>query len=326
VIIDIHSHTWQKEDVHSEAWEVALDWWDGPKTYPKDFDLLLEEMDEVGIDKVVLLASNQGPAFNFTRTPNEFIAGIVKRHPDRFIGFGSTCSITKEGTFDRRCLGEVEKAVTELGLKGIKIVTPYWGNYPPTDPKLYPLYAKIEELGVPILFHQSLVVMPEAVTSKYHPPIARMRNSTPVLLDDVAQDFPDLKMIVAHVGSPWIEETCALMEKNPNIYADVSGIGFVNHSPHYMARCVLTAKDYGVIGKVLYGSDGPDLGISGGLINRYGKEGWHGRIGYSFKEYIDLVRVDTNKYAKANGLTPLTDIEIQNILGDTAAQLLHIKD
>jgi len=152
-----------------------------------------------------------------------------------------------------------------------------------------------------------------------------MKNSTPVLLDDVANDFPDLKLIIAHLGMPWIEDTCGLMRKNANIYADVASIA-PNSSPQYMFRSLLTAKDYGVIDKVVYGSDGPNVGISGALINRYGKEGWHGRIGYSFKEYIDLIRVDTNKYAKVNGLTPLTDIEIQNILGDTAAQLLHIKN
>ena len=323
MIIDVHTHVWQKEDVHSDAWEAALESWDGPKTYPKDFDLLLKEMDEVGIDIVVLLASNQGPAFNFSRTPNEFVSKIVKQHPDRFIGFGSTCSITKEGKFDRRSLDEVEKAVIDLGLKGIKLAIPYWGEYLPTDPKLYPVYAKIEELGVPILFHQSLIVIPRPF--KYRPSIASMRNSMPVLLDDVANDFPNLKMIIAHLGSPWVEETCALMQKNLNIYADVASMT-PKYLPQYMFRCLLTAKDYRVIDKVLYGSDGPNVGVSGGLTNRYGKKGWHGRVGLSFRQYIDLIRVETNKYAEVNGLIPLTEIEIQNILGDTAAELLRVKD
>ncbi|GAH56413.1 unnamed protein product, partial [marine sediment metagenome] len=275
------------------------------------------------IDRVVLLASNQGPAFNFSRTPNEFVSKIVKQHPDRFIGFGSTCSITKDGKFDRRSLDEVEKAVIDLGLEGIKLAIPYWGDYLPTDPKLYPLYAKIEELGVPILFHQSVVVIPKPF--KYRPPIASMRNSMPIFLDDVAKDFPDLKMIIAHLGSPWVEETCTLMQKNPNIYADIASIA-PSYSPQYMFRCLLTAKDYGVIDKVVYGSDGPNVGVSGGMINRYGKKGWHGRVGFSFKQYIDFIRVETNKYAEANGLIPLTETEIQNILGDTAAKLLGVKD
>lgn len=323
MIIDVHTHVWQKEDVHSDAWEAALREWNGPKTYPIDFDLLLKEMDEVGIDKVVLVASNQGPAFNFSATPNEFVSKIVKRHPDRFIGCGSTCSITKDRRFDRRSLDEVEKAVTDLGLKAIKIVIPYWGDYLPTDPKLYPLYAKIEELGLPILFHQSAVIMPKLL--KYHPPIASMKNSTPVLLDDVANDFPDLKMIIAHFGLPWLEETCTLMKKNSNIYTDTASIA-ANYSPQFMFHCLLTAKDYKVIDKVVYGSDGPNVNISGGLVNRYGKKGWHGKVGFSFKQIIDLFRVETNKYAEANGLIPLTEIEIQNILGDTAAKLLEIKD
>lgn len=323
MIIDVHSHTWQKEDVHSVAWEAALREWEGPKCYPHDFDLLLKEMNEAEIDKVVLVASNQGPAFNFSATPNEFVAKLVKQHPDRFIGFGSTCSITKDGRFDRRSLDEVEKAVADLGLKGIKLVIPYWGNYLPTDPKLYPLYAKIEELGVPILFHQSVVIMPKFL--KHRPPIATMRNSTPVLLDDVANDFPDLKMIIAHLGLPWLEETCMLMKKNSNIYADTASIA-PNYSAPYMFHCLLTAKDYKVIDKVVYGSDGANVNISGGLVNRYGKKGWHGRTGYSFKGYLDLIRVETNKYAEANGRIPLTETEIQNILGDTAAKLLGIKD
>jgi len=323
MIIDVHSHTWQKEDVKSDSWEAALVEWEGPKCYPHDFDLLLEEMDEAGIDKFVLLAANQGPAFNFSATPDEFVSKIVKQHPDRFIGFGSTCSITKDGRFDRRSLDEVERAVTELGLKGIKLAVPYWGDYLPTDPKLYPLYAKIEELGVPILFHQSVVVMPKFL--KHRPPIATIKNSTPVLLDDVANDFPDLKMIIAHLGLPWLEETCMLMKKNSNIYADTASIA-PNYSAPYMFHCLLTAKDYKVINKVVYASDGPNVNISGGLVNRYGKKGWHGRTGYSFKGYLDLIRVETNKYAEANGRIPLTETEIQNILGDTAAKLLGIKD
>ena len=323
MIIDVHSHVWQKEDVYSDAWEEALEFWDGPKTYPKDFDVLLKEMDEVGIDRVVLLASNQGPAFNFSRTPNEFVAKIIKKHSDRFLGFGSTCSITKDGRFDRRSLDEVERAVINLGLKGIKLAIPYWGDYLPTDPKLYPLYAKIEALGVPILFHQSAVAMPKLC--KHRPPIASMKNSMPVFLDDVANDFPDLKLIIAHLGMPWVEETCALMQKNPNIYADVASIA-PNSSPQYMFRCLLTAKDLGVIDKVLYGSDGPNVGISGGMINRYGKKGWHGKVGFSFKQYIDFIRIETNNYAEANSLTPLTETEIRNILGDTAAKLLEVKN
>lgn len=325
MIIETHAHVWQKEDVRSDAWETLLNAWAGPKVYPVDIDLLLKEFDEAGIDKAVLLASNQGPAFNFTATPNEFVSKIVKQHPDYLIGFGSTCSITRDGRFDRRSLDEVEKAITDLDLKGIKLVTPYWGNYLPTDPKLYPLYAKIEELGVPILFHQSLVTLPQPEGSRYHPRMATMRNSMPVFLDDVAQDFPDLKMIVAHMGSPWVEDTCCLIQKNPNIYGDIAGIGYINYSPHYMFRCLLMAKDYGVTDKVLFGTDAPNIAVSGGLTNRYGKEGWHGRVGVSFKEYIDLVRIETNRYAATHGLTPLTETEIQNILGDTAAKLLGIK-
>lgn len=329
MIIDAHLHCWQKDFVHDDAWDVALRGFIGteryyPFKYPEDMDRLIKEHKEAGIDKAVLLGTNQGPAFNFSSTPNVFVSEAVKRYPDHLIGFGSTCSITKEGRFNRQSLEEVEKAVIDLGLKGIKLLIPYWGNYLPTDPKIYPLYAKIEELGVPVSFHQNFVSLPPtSETRKYHPSIANIQNAKPVLLEEVAKDFPDLKIIICHFGQPYLEETCMLMHKYTNIYADISGIPY---PPDYIPRCLLMAKGYCVVDKVIYGTDGPGVGIGGGLNNPYGKGTFfRGTEGLSNKGYLDRIRIETNKYAEANSLTPLTETEIQDILGNTIAELLGIR-
>ena len=232
-----------------------------------------------------------------------------------------------DGKFNRQSLKEVEEAIIDLGLKGIKFMIPYWGNWLPTDPKIYPLYAKIEELGVPALFHQGFVSLPTtSETIKYHPSLATLQNSMPIFLDEVAKDFPDLKIIIAHIGLPWIEDTCLLMQKYANIYADTAWMNYLNNSPDYLPRCLFMAKDYGVADKIIYGTDGPHAGICGGLTNPYGKDRWRDAVAFSNKEYIDLIRFGTNEYAKANNRTPLTETEIQNILGGTIAKLLGIKN
>jgi predicted TIM-barrel fold metal-dependent hydrolase len=82
----------------------------------------------------------------------------------------------------------------------------------------------------------------------------RLVDANPLLLDDIAIAFPDLRIVIAHLGHPWVEETVVVMRRNANVYADTSAIA---NRPTMLARGLSAAKEYGVLYKILFGSDSP---------------------------------------------------------------------
>jgi hypothetical protein len=141
---------------------------------------------------------------------------------------------------------ELEHAITELGFIGAHFY-PHWFELPPNHAKVYPFYAKCVELDVPIQMQvgQSLIYSPDR----------RLRSvGRPITLDDVACDFPELKLIGIHVGIPWADEMIAMAWKHPNVF-----IGSDAHSPKYWpASFVQYINTYGQE-KVIFGTDFPIL-------------------------------------------------------------------
>ena len=90
------------------------------------------------------------------------------------------------------------------------------------------------------------------------PSKARLRWANPLQLEDIAMDFPDLRMIIAHLGHPWEEDMVALIRKCPNVYTDISA---VHYRPWRYWQAMVTAMEYGVTHKLLLGSDFPSAGV-----------------------------------------------------------------
>jgi hypothetical protein len=86
------------------------------------------------------------------------------------------------------------------------------------------------------------------------PRTAPLKYALPLLLEDVAIEFPDLKMVIAHLGHPWIEDTIVLIRKQPNLYSDISAL---HYRPWQFYNALIAAKEYGVLDKLLFGSDYP---------------------------------------------------------------------
>jgi uncharacterized protein len=101
-------------------------------------------------------------------------------------------------------------------------------------------------LGIPLMFHQGAVFMPRGV----------LEVANPALLDKVARDYPDMRIIVAHAGQPWYAETVALMYKHRNVFADLSARF---HRPWQLHNILLAAIDYKVTDRILFGTDFPVL-------------------------------------------------------------------
>jgi predicted TIM-barrel fold metal-dependent hydrolase len=169
--------------------------------------------------------------------PQEMIADFVKQHSDRFIGW---CSVDPT---DPACVEQLVYCVNDLGLRGLKCA-PIYQNWDPQDPKHLPLFKKAEELGIPVNIHQG--------TSFVRP--GPLKYANPIQLEDIAIACPELRMIISHMGHPWETECVVLIRKHPNLYANVSALHY-RPLRHYHA--FMTALEYGVEHKLIFGSDFP---------------------------------------------------------------------
>jgi len=169
--------------------------------------------------------------------PNEVVAEYVAQHPDKLIGWASVDPNEPD------CVEALEHAVGDLGLRGLKL-GPAYQHFDPTDRRHWPLYEACRRLGIPIIWHQGTTF----------PSRARLRVSSPLALEDAAMDFPEVPMIIAHLGHPWEEDVVALIRKAPNVYADISAC---HYRPWRYWMAMATAHEYGVTHKLLLGSDFP---------------------------------------------------------------------
>ena len=170
-------------------------------------------------------------------SPNEYIADYVRAHPNKLIGFAA---VDPAHDNVREIL---EHAVQDLKLRGAKL-GPIYQNIHPMDDRMFPVYEFCQRHNLPIMIHQGTTF----------PRRAPLKFSLPILLEDVALKFPDLKMIIAHMGHPWIAETIVLIRKQPNFFADISAL---HYRPWQFYNGLICAKEYGVLNKLLFGSDYP---------------------------------------------------------------------
>ncbi|RTE11696.1 amidohydrolase family protein [Paenibacillus whitsoniae] len=169
--------------------------------------------------------------------PNQTVAEYVATAPGRLFGFAS---VDPNRPNAARLL---EEAIKEYGLQGLKL-GPIYQNFYPTDQQHFELYAKAAELNLPILWHQGTSFVPEGYLDA----------SRPANLDPIARAFPQLKMIIAHMGHPWVDECISVVRKNVNMYMDLSALG---SRPWQFYNALVSAMEYGVTHKILFGSDFP---------------------------------------------------------------------
>jgi uncharacterized protein len=204
-------------------------------------DSLIAEMKENAITDSVLQAEHEWGEDEFW---NDRVADIVTRNPAQFAcGFGS---VDPRRGF--AAVREVDRCVRELGLKGI-VFEPGFIEIEPTHRLCYPIYAKCMELGAPVGLHTG-------VNFSSHGPI---RYGSPLEIDQVACDFPELVIIAHHGGWPWPNESIAVGWKHPNVYLEfgaisakyLAGSGGWGDMPHFMDTVL---RD-----KILFGTDWPML-------------------------------------------------------------------
>ena len=217
-----------------------LKWWGMEDRYqPRTPEQLVQEMDEAGVEATVICAVKMASYREnkvIYETPYEEVVDLMKQYPGRFIGFAGInffASITNE-------LRDMEEAVKKYGFKGVYLHT--YGYRIPLNHRLcYPVYAKAEELGIPVSM--------QVGHSAEHMPNEMGR---PIHLDDIALDFPDLNIVASHTGWPWCEELISIAWKHENVYMDISA-----HQPQYLEPSVIQFMKTRGRSKVIWGTNGP---------------------------------------------------------------------
>lgn len=246
---------------------IAIDAWathitpEGAKRWPPEFlhifnkyqsspvmtegqsiESLLQEMDEAGVDRLILSAFHYMGDWVLT---NEEVAAYVKQYPDRFVGAGAINVMQKP----MEVAAEVEYLAKELNMCCVRLEPYMCGDgmtgLPPNDKKFWPVYLKCSELGIAV-----------ALQVGHTGPLLPSECGRPIYLDEVALAFPDLVILGCHVGQPWHEEMMILAWKHPNVYLETSARG----PRQWPESLVKFAKGWGQ-DKLIWATDYPLLGF-----------------------------------------------------------------
>ncbi|MCX5661247.1 MAG: amidohydrolase family protein [Planctomycetota bacterium] len=240
-------------DVHSHAWEYPLHFNDGFR------DQARVARAGVEVDLTVRYADYRATCPPETRTvvfggkaklsgvwvDDRYVAKYVAKHPKQLIGFLSV-DPTQEGWYR-----EMREGHEELGLRGIKLLSMYAG-FMPNDPMIDPVWRFASRNKLPVLLHTGTTFIAQAP----------LRCTIPRLLDDVATRFPDVKIILAHLGHPYEGDCIVTIRKHPNVYSDCSAL---HYRPFQLYHSLSLVQEYGVWDKVLLGSDYPFTTINATL-------------------------------------------------------------
>jgi predicted TIM-barrel fold metal-dependent hydrolase len=211
----------------------------GAPAMARPLDDALAALDAAGIGRTLVTGFDERTSAGKTFIPNELVAGLAARHPDRFIPFAGVDVLR-----GMAAVRELEDWVRNRGFKGLSL-RPFMIGLPADDRHYYPFYAKCVELGVPLSIHTSANWTSVAVSDLGHP-----RH-----IDTVARDFPELRIIMSHAGYPWVLEAVLLAWKYEHVYLELAA-----HRPKYLAEPgtgwepLLRFGQSTIADKVLYGS------------------------------------------------------------------------
>jgi uncharacterized protein len=247
-ITDVHIHVQPWREVkpavlaalrrgHEAQWDLLLSVMDDPAR-------LLEVLDRAGVWRAGLVNYPAPDVMGFTDATNTFAARYAQANPERLLPYGGV-----HPRFTRDAAGDVDRLV-ELGIRLVKIHPPHQllpaNAYTDGLVALGQIYRRCEERGVPVMIHTGTSIFPGA-RSKY---------GNPLELDDVAVDFPDLRIVMAHGGRPlYMAEAFFVLRRHPRVWLDVSGIP-PGRLLEYFPRLAEVAD------RVLWGTDWPSPGVT----------------------------------------------------------------
>lgn len=235
MIIDIHSHAW-----------------DFPRHFGEDFLSQAKRAKAGGdVDLTVRWPDYSATAPADTRTvvfggkarlsglwvDDDYVARYVAQAPDRLIGFLSL-DPTQPGWEE-----ELRYGHQVLQMRGIKLM-PMYAGFRPDDPQFDPLWSYATRAGLPVLLHTGTTFVSQAP----------LECTLPRWIDQVAIRFPEVRIVMAHLGHPYEGECIVTIRKHPHVYADISAL---HYRPFQFYHSLMLVQEYGVWHKLLFGSDYP---------------------------------------------------------------------
>ncbi len=246
VAIDIHTHAMvsaygSPDEGGSALGQAAAQHFGSSSSFPV-LDEIASYYRERKMACVVFPVDNE-LADGSAPVPNEEVAEAARRHPDVLIPFASIDP-------HRGAVGvaAARRLIGEYGIRGFKF-HPSTQRFYPNDRLAYPLYEVISDAGLPALFHTGQTGIGAGTRGGGG---IRLKYSNPMHVDDVAVDFPDLKIVLAHPSFPWQDEALAVALHKPLVYIDLSG-----WSPKYFPPQLIQYANTLLKHKVLFGTDYP---------------------------------------------------------------------
>ena len=242
-------------DVHVHPWTRAFMKKNGPIMKACDFfrldlerlpattEQLIDEMDEAGVERAIILGQDthatKNPAFKNYTLRNDDIAAIANKSRDRLVAFAGV-----DPNAGRDAVKELKRAVTKLGMRGLKVHSSANSVYLNDERLMFPIYDYCQEAKLPILCHTGTTGLGDS----------EIKYSKTELIDEVSQRFPDLRVVMAHFGWPWHDVAIAIALRNPNVFMDVSG-----WKPRYLPPALLPYLNGILQDRFLFGTDYPML-------------------------------------------------------------------
>lgn len=293
MLIDVHIHAGEVGEHYPEWWISELYRFWGSKKFRMDGDQgdspgerLLKTLDAAGVEKACVMSSDHRRVYVDRKgpfTPNDFVAEVVATDPRRLFG---TCSVDPiRGPFE--AVQEIRRLVRDHDFRCVKLY-PSYDHFYPADESCWEVYRAALDLDIPVQFHMGWTPCVNAP----------MKYQLPHLLDEVGIRFPDLKVVVAHLGYPWVEECACLLAKHENFHADLAYWGtfpadkILKHLTDFRILCSFD--------KLLYGS-----------------ENSHTRT------FPSIIR-NLNERAEENGYPAIPDGDMEKIMWRNAARLYNI--
>ena len=244
VAIDVHTHAWksalQVGDTPTESQQAMGNYFryvPQHQTVPE----MAEMYRKLKMAFVVFTVDGEKGASR--KITNEEIAELAHQNADVAIPFASINPHRGEAG-----VREARRLIRDFGVKGFKF-HPSVQDFNPNDRMAYPLYEAIAEAKLPALFHTGQTGVGAGTPGGGG---IRLKYSNPMLLDDVAADFPDMPIVLAHPSFPWQEEALSVATHKPQVYIDLSG-----WSPKYFPPILVQYANTLLKDKILFGSDYP---------------------------------------------------------------------
>jgi len=243
LIVDVHSHTWSypqhfSEDFRQQARRARAG-------FEVDLTVEYEAYRSSAPDDLRTIVFGGKAKLSGLWVPDQYVADYVAKHPDTLIGFLSL-DVTQPGWED-----ELYDGHQRLGLVGIKLM-PMYAGFRPDDPHLDSLWSYAQSHRLPVLLHTGTTFVSQAP----------LECTLPRHLDSVAARYPEVRIVLAHLGHPYEGECVAVVRKHPHLYADVSAL---HYRPFQLYHSLMLVQEYGIWDKILFGTDYPFTSVNASI-------------------------------------------------------------